>query len=83
SSLGGLGLGEVALQNAGSDQSVLIRVQRQDGGEEAQTVAVNKVRDAVVAIDTDVKIERTEVVGPQVSGKLARSGFISLVLAAG
>lgn len=83
SSLGGLGLGEVALQNAGTPENVLIRVQRQDGGEEAQTVAVNKVRDAVQAIDKDVKIERTEVVGPKVSGELARSGFIALVLAAG
>lgn len=82
SSLGGLGLGEVALQNAGSDNSVLIRVQRQDGGEEAQTVAVNKVRDAVMAIDKGVKIERTEVVGPKVSGELARSGFLALVMAA-
>ncbi|WP_439272128.1 protein translocase subunit SecD [Pseudochrobactrum sp. HB0163] len=82
SSLGGLGLGEVALQNAGNDRNVLIRVQRQDGGEEAQTIAVNKVRNAVQTIDKDVKIERTEVVGPKVSGELARSGFIALALAA-
>ncbi len=61
---------------------MLIRIQRQDGGEEAQTVAVNKMRDAVTEIDPGVKIERTEVVGPKVSGELARSGFIAVVLSA-
>lgn len=78
--LGALGLGEVALQSAGSPNDVLIRVQRQDGGEEAQTAAVNKMRQAVTELDPGVKIERTEVVGPKVSGELARSGFIAVVL---
>nr|WP_196107263.1 MULTISPECIES: protein translocase subunit SecD [unclassified Ochrobactrum] len=80
--LGALGLGEVALQSAGSPNDVLIRVQRQDGGEEAQTAAVNKMRQAVTELDPGVKIERTEVVGPKVSGELARSGFIAVVLSA-
>ncbi|MGU3398132.1 protein translocase subunit SecD [Brucellaceae bacterium D45D] len=80
--LGALQLGEVALQSAGGPNNVLIRVQRQEGGEEAQTVAINKVRDAVTQLDPGVKIERTEVVGPKVSGELARSGFIAVVLSA-
>ena len=80
--LNSLDLGEVALQSAGSPNDVLIRIQRQDGGEEAQTIAVNKMRDAVTELDPDVKIERTEVVGPKVSGELARSGFIAVVLSA-
>jgi len=80
--LGALGLGEVALQSAGSPNDVLIRIQRQDGGEEAQTVAVNKMREAIAAIDAGAKIERTEVVGPKVSGELARSGFIAVLLSA-
>lgn len=79
--LGTLNLGEVALQSAGSPNHVLIRIQRQDGGEEAQSVAVAKMRDAVTELDPGVKIERTEVVGPKVSGELARSGFIAVVLA--
>jgi len=82
STLGALDLGEVALQNIGDNRSVLIRVQRQDGGEEAQTVAVNKVRDAVEKLIPGVKIERTEVVGPKVSGELARSGILAVTLAA-
>ncbi len=80
--LGSLDLGEVALQTAGSPNQVLIRVQRQDGGEEAQTAAVNKMRQAVTELDPGVKIERTEVVGPKVSGELARSGMIAVVLSA-
>lgn len=80
-SLGELGLGEVALQQIGSENSVLIRVQRQQGGEAAQTAAVNAVKSAVQRIDPDVSIERTEVVGPKVSGELARNGVIAVVLA--
>ncbi len=82
STLTDLKLGEVALQTAGSPNNVLIRMQRQDGGEEAQSVAVAKMREAVQSLYPDVKIERTEVVGPKVSGELARSGIIAVVLAA-
>lgn len=77
-----LKLGEIALQTAGSPNNVLIRLQRQDGGEEAQSIAVSKMREAVQKLDPGVKIERTEVVGPKVSGELARSGIIAVVLAA-
>ncbi len=80
--LSSLNLGEVALQTAGSPSQVLIRVQRQEGGEEAQTVAVNKMRQAVTELDPGVKIERTEVVGPKVSGELARSGLTAVILSA-
>ncbi|MFC4625298.1 protein translocase subunit SecD [Daeguia caeni] len=80
--LGSLDLGEVALQSAGSPNQVLIRVQRQDGGEEAQSAAVAKIRTAVTELDPGVKIESTEVVGPKVSGELARSGFIAVILSA-
>ena len=38
SQLSGLGLGEVALQEFGQPTDVLIRVQRQEGGEQAQQV---------------------------------------------
>ncbi|MFU0503017.1 protein translocase subunit SecD [Pseudaminobacter sp. NGMCC 1.201702] len=81
STLGDLDLGEVALQQIGGDKDVLIRVQRQDGGETAQTAAVAAVKSAVQKLDPSVKFERTEVVGPKVSGELARSGVLSVVLA--
>ena len=82
STLGDLGVGEVTLQQIGGDSNVLIRVQRQDGGETAQTAAVDKVKTAVQKLDPGVKFDRTDVVGPKVSGELAQSGVMAVVLAA-
>ncbi|MCA1369358.1 protein translocase subunit SecD [Bradyrhizobium sp. BRP14] len=80
-SLEELNLGEVALQDFGGGQSVLIRVQRQPGGEQEQTAALNRIKDAVTTAIPGVSMERTEVVGPTVSGELARSGFLAVGLA--
>ncbi|ASY55155.1 protein-export membrane protein SecD [Sinorhizobium sp. CCBAU 05631] len=80
-SLEELNLGEVALQDFGGGQSVLIRVQRQPGGEQEQTAALSKIKDAVTKAIPDSTMERTEVVGPTVSGELARSGFLAVGLA--
>jgi SecD/SecF fusion protein len=82
STLSDLNLGEIALQNIGDSEHVLIRVQRQDGGEQAQTTAVTAVKEAVQKLDPSVKFERTEVVGPKVSGELAQSGVLAVVFAA-
>jgi SecD/SecF fusion protein len=82
SGLGELGLGEVALQEFGSSNHILVRVERQPGGEEAQTTAVEQLRATVTQIDATAKVERTEVVGPKVSDELATAGILSVVLAA-
>ncbi|MEQ1954179.1 protein translocase subunit SecD [Mesorhizobium sp. CN2-181] len=82
STLSDLKLGEIALQNIGDSEHVLIRVQRQEGGEQAQTTAVTAVKAAVQKLDPGVKFERTEVVGPKVSGELAQSGVLAVVFAA-
>ncbi|WP_445680910.1 protein translocase subunit SecD [Radicibacter daui] len=79
--LTGLGLGEIALQNIGGKDSVLIRAERQPGGEEAQNGAVEKLRAAIGEIIPGASVESTEVVGPKVSGELASSGFIAVSLA--
>ena len=42
--LGGLGLGDVQLQQFGAPENVLIRVAQQPGGEQAQQAALIKVR---------------------------------------
>jgi len=76
-----LNLGEVALQNVGNEGDVMIRLQRQEGGEDAQTVAINALRVQVEALYPDVSFERVEVVGPKVSGELARNGLIAVILA--
>ncbi|MDP9836675.1 SecD/SecF fusion protein [Neorhizobium huautlense] len=82
SGLNSLGFGEVALQEFGSNNHILVRVERQEGGEQAQTNAVEALKAEVVKIDPTAKVERTEVVGPKVSGELAIAGFLSLALAA-
>jgi preprotein translocase subunit SecF len=78
STLGGLGLGEVQLQQFGAPNDVLIRIGEQPGGDEAQQAAVNKVRGA---LGDSVDYRRVEVVGPRVSGELLSYGVIGLMLA--
>ena len=77
-----LGLGEITLQSFGDKNSLLIRAQRQDGGEEAQTAAVTKLKDEVTKIDSTATIQGTDVIGPKVSGELAVAGFLSVFVAA-
>ena len=81
SGLDSLGLGEVALQEFGDANHILVRVERQSGGEEAQTAAVEHLKAEVVKIDPTSKVERTEVVGPKVSGELATAGVLSVFFA--
>lgn len=79
--LDGLGLGEVSLQTMDEDGRLLVRVERQPGGEEQQTAAVEKLKATLQALDPQVGFERTEVVGPKVSGELAEAGVIAVILA--
>ena len=65
-----LDLGEVGLQEFGADNHVLVRVERQPGGEEAQMAAVTKVKAAIDAAAPAASFERVEVVGPKVSSEL-------------
>lgn len=78
--LEGLNLGEITLQAAGENR-VLIRAERQAGGEEAQTLALGKLKQQITATEKDATIVQTEVVGPKVSGELATAGFVAVVLA--
>jgi preprotein translocase SecF subunit len=77
--LGSLALGEVALQTFGEPNDVLIRVQRQEGGEEAQRAAVEKVKSALNETFGDVSYRRVESVGPKVSSELLWSGAQAVI----
>ncbi|GAB6053920.1 hypothetical protein JCM17960_27400 [Magnetospira thiophila] len=72
SSLGSLGLGEVNLQTFGAPNEVMIRVQRQEGDEKAQQLAVDKIKQTLGA---GYENRRTEFVGPKVSEELFKSGI--------
>lgn len=78
SSVEGLGLGDVSLQQSDGDRSLLIRVEEQPGGEAAQTRAADQVRTAVAAEAPDASFERVEIVGPRVSAELAIAGILAV-----
>jgi len=78
--VGGLGLGDVQIQEIGDkeDNEVLIRIVQQPGGDAAQQDASRKLMDA---LGSDVELRSKDVVGPTVSGELARQGTIAVVAA--
>ena len=82
--LGGLQLGDFALQEFGEADEVLIRVQRQDGDNADQQVAIELIKRALeAAVDGDIEYRRVEFVGPQVSEELKRAGALALGIALG
>jgi preprotein translocase subunit SecF len=75
--LSSLGLGEVQIQEFGSPDDVLIRVEEQPGGEEAQQEAVAKI---IAALGDDYVQRRVEIVGPAVSSELRTTGIIAVLV---
>lgn len=76
STLAGLDVGDAQVQTIGEATDVLIRLPQQPGGDAAQQVALNKVKDA---LGDTYEMRRTEVVGPSVSADLRRDGLIAVV----
>jgi preprotein translocase subunit SecF len=70
-----LGLGEVALQEFGDAATVMIRIERQAGGEAGQRAAVDAVRTALAErFGEGISYRRVEFVGPKVSEDLLWKG---------
>lgn len=79
--LGGLGFGEVALQDAGSDRDVLVRVALPEGGAEAQRAAIEQIKAALdPLVGAGVEYRRAEFVGPRVSRELFVGGIYAVVI---
>lgn len=76
SDLHGIVKGEVNLQEFGSPNDVLIRVERQPGGEEAQLAALRKVKEK---IGSKVDYRQVVTVGPKVSEDLVRNGIYAVI----
>lgn len=70
-----LNLGEIQAQGFGDPSSVLIRIQAQEGGENAEQSAITLVRDE---LEDTYEFRRVEVVGPAVSGELTKSATIGV-----
>jgi len=73
-----LGLGHIELQEFGQATDVLIRVERQPGGADAQNEAVERVKST---LGGTVDYRRVEFVGPKVSGELVQAGITAVLLA--
>jgi preprotein translocase subunit SecF len=79
--LGSMNLGDIALQDFGGSNDVLIRVERQAEGEEAEMRAVQSIRDELTKIlGPGVEYRRVEVVGPKVGSELVRDGIWAVSL---
>ncbi len=80
SDISDLGLGEINLQEFGADDVVLIRIQRQEGEEDAQAAAIDRVKEA---LGSEIEIRRQEFVGPQVGRELIKAGLLSILFSLG
>ncbi len=76
--LSGLNLGEIQVQGFGPPSEALIRVQAQNRGENAEQSVDSLVRGE---LSKDYTFSRVEVVGPTVSGELAKTGTIGVTVA--
>ncbi len=77
----GLGLGNVSVKEYGEASEALVRVERQPGGEEAQSAAMEKVRTALAEAVPGVTFRQENIVGPVVSGELKRDGTLAVSIA--
>jgi preprotein translocase subunit SecF len=78
SDLSKLGLGDVKLQGLGNESDVMIQIEQQPGGDRAQNVALEKIKDV---LGTDVYYRRVETVGPKVSATIINNGLMATGLA--
>ena len=76
STVDGLGIKDVQVQNFGTAQDVLIRMPAQKAGTPGQQS--EKVLAALKAADPTANLRRTEFVGPQVGDELATDGLKAL-----
>ena len=73
-----LNLGDVQVQEFGSPRDLLIRIEGQGGGDNAEQSVVEKVRSE---LQDDYDFRRVESVGPTVSGELAFYGTMGVLAA--
>ena len=81
STLDSLALGDIQVQEVSdltTGTNILVRIQSQEGGEEAQQEAIARVR---TAFSEGMEFRRVEIVGPRVSSELAFNGTMGIVVA--
>lgn len=82
SAVSGLNLGDIAAQEFGAADDIVIRVEKQPEGE--QQVAIDAVLSALeTGLDQSFTVRRSESVGPAVSGELIEKGITAILAAVG
>ena len=77
-----LNIGEVSIQEFGQDSDYLIRVERQEGSDNAQQIAVEAIKASLnKAFSKDIEYRRLEYVGPTVSKDLVSDGVMAIIFA--
>ncbi len=76
--LGGLGLGDVEVQEFGGPSDVLIRLEAQAGGEQAELAAQKTVKET---LGTSVEFRSVETVGAKVSNELTEQAILAVLIA--
>lgn len=71
-------VGDTEIQEFGAPNEVLIRVEQQPGGEQAQQAVISRLKEV---LGDSVEYRRVEVVGPKVSSELAQTGAIAVFAA--
>ena len=79
--LGGLGFGDISIQEFGGPKNLLVRMPQQAGGPEVQQAAIDGVHKAIgTKYGADkVDFRRTEFVGPQVGQELKRTAMWAIL----
>jgi preprotein translocase subunit SecF len=77
SELGGLGLGDVEVQEFGGPSDVMIRLEAQAGGATAEQAAQAKVKEA---LGSTVEVRSAETVGAKVSGELTQQAILAVLI---
>lgn len=76
------GFGSVAVQSIGGAKEVAMRLPPEEGsrpGDQEQAATAERVRLALSGAGMEVKIKRSEFVGPQVGKELAEDGAVAVV----
>ena len=71
-----LNLGDVQAQSFGNDTDVLVRIESQGQGDDAEQEVLSRVR---AELDTLYEFRRVEVIGPTISEELRSAGLIAVI----
>lgn len=77
-----LDVGDIALQNFGEKNEILIRVGQSESSESDRVATINKIKQSLGSnFGSNIEYRKVDYVGPKVGAELIQSGALSLILA--